>query len=83
MNKSLENLQMIRASRLWTFQLLGFEVFQFHLQKKTLQPQISHLTGLTGLIDGNLSQFYNFLIRTKSQVVGICFLQNNRILHVS
>jgi hypothetical protein len=31
-------LHLTRSNRLWTFQLLGFEVFQFQLQKKVLQP---------------------------------------------
>jgi hypothetical protein len=30
-------LHLTRSSRLWTFQLLGFEVFQIRIQKKPLQ----------------------------------------------
>jgi hypothetical protein len=30
-------LHLTRSSHLWTFQLLGFEVFQIRIQKKPLQ----------------------------------------------
>jgi hypothetical protein len=38
-------LNLTRPRRLWTFQLLGFEVFQVRLQKKTLQPFIEKHKG--------------------------------------
>jgi hypothetical protein len=43
-------LHLTRSSRLWTFQLLGFEVFQVRLQKKNIR-KIQHVYNIINHVD--------------------------------
>jgi hypothetical protein len=51
-------LYLIRSTRPWTFQLLGFEVFQVRLQKKPLQTVEIHKGAIFGRL--KINKFYSY-----------------------